>query len=72
MAQSKDFEETLKKVVSALKLIGVEIDELEPCSIYLKYLNYKLTYIEKILYILQEKIIYIENICRKNRKEIYK
>lgn len=72
MNRDEEFEEILRKVTAALRHIGVDIDELEPCVIYLKYLNHKLTYIERVLYSLQEKIIFIENICRKNRKETHK
>lgn len=67
-----NYKEIYEQIVKILEELNVDIEELSPCEIYLNYLNYKLSYIERILYNLAEKINFIENRCDKNRKEIYK
>lgn len=69
---SGEFKEYIERIKAILKNLGVEIDELEPCLIYLNYLNYKLAYIERNIYELREKIIFLENLTKMNRKETHK
>ncbi|MGC8582206.1 MAG: hypothetical protein ACP5I3_01610 [Thermoproteus sp.] len=68
----KDRDEIIKQIINALKILGVDIDEMETCEIYFNYLNYKLSYIEKTLNEIKEKIIFIENLKCLNRKEMHK
>lgn len=67
-----NYKKIYEQIIKILEELNVDIEELSPCEIYLNYLNYKLSYIERILYNLVEKINFIENRCDKNRKEIYK
>ncbi|CCC81253.1 hypothetical protein [Thermoproteus tenax] len=67
-----NYKKIYEQIIKILEELNVDIEELSPCEIYLNYLNYKLSYIERILYNLMEKINFIENRCDKNRKEIYK
>jgi hypothetical protein len=55
-----------------LRALGVDVKELEPCEIYFNYLNYKLSYIERTVYEIREKIIFIEKLKYLNRKEMHK
>lgn len=68
----EEYKEVLNKIRAILKSLGIDIDEVEPCLIYQKYLIHKLAYIEKLIYELQEKIIYIEKLNEKKIKEIHK
>ncbi|PLC63068.1 hypothetical protein B7L68_06880 [Thermoproteus sp. CP80] len=65
-------EEMIKRVAAALRALGVDVKELEPCEIYFNYLNYKLSYIERTVYEIREKIIFIEKLKYLNRKEMHK
>lgn len=58
-------------VISVLRALGVEVDELEPCSIYLNFILNKLSYIESLLYDIREKIYLLEYKCNKKIKESY-
>ncbi|AEA11731.1 hypothetical protein TUZN_0233 [Thermoproteus uzoniensis 768-20] len=68
----KDRDEVIKQIINTLKILGIDIDEMETCEIYFNYLNYKLSYIEKTLDEIKEKIIFIENLKCLNRKEMHK
>lgn len=69
---SDEFKEYVERIKAILKSLGVDVEELEPCLIYLNYLNYKLAYIERNIYELREKIIFLENLTKMNRKETHK
>lgn len=58
-------------VISVLKALGIEIDELELCSIYLNFILNKLSYIESLLFDIREKLYLLEYKCNKKIKESY-
>nr|KJR73315.1 MAG: hypothetical protein TU35_06630 [Thermoproteus sp. AZ2] len=58
-------------VISVLRALGVEVDELEPCTIYLNFILKKLSYIESLLYDIREKLYLLEYKCNKKIKESY-
>lgn len=59
-------------VEALLKSLGIEVDEMEPCILYLNYLKNKLSYIELKIYELENKIDVLEIKCFKKVKESYK
>ncbi|WP_193322706.1 hypothetical protein [Pyrobaculum calidifontis] len=58
---SLDFE----KVV---KLLGLRVDELAPCDIYVNYFLQYLANIEAKIYDLKNKVEYLERVCAKRDK----
>jgi len=52
----------LEKVV---KLLGLRVDELAPCDIYVNYFLQYLANIEAKIYDLKNKVEYLERVCEK-------
>jgi len=59
-------------IEKVLKLLGLEIDELNPCDIYINYFMQYIASIEREIHAIKSKIRYLEHICFKNVKEINK
>jgi len=55
----------LEKVI---KLLGLRVDELAPCDIYVNYFLQYLANIEAKIYDLRNKVEYLERVCTKRDK----
>lgn len=61
--------DNLEKILAAL---GLKIDKLQPCDIYINYCMKNLSELERKIYELKSKINYLQEACFKNIKEINK
>jgi len=59
-------------IEKVLRLLGLKIDELTPCDIYINYFMQYIANIEREIYNIKSKISYLEEICFTNIKEINK
>jgi hypothetical protein len=59
-------------VEKVLRLLGLKIDELTPCDIYINYFMQYIANIEREIYNIKSKISYLEEWCLTNIKEINK
>jgi hypothetical protein len=59
-------------VEKVLRLLGLKIDELTPCDIYINYFLRYIADIEREIYNIKSKISYLEERCFTNIKEINK
>jgi len=48
-----------------VKLLGLRVDELAPCDIYVNYFLQYLANIEAKIYDLKNKVEYLERVCEK-------
>jgi len=48
-----------------VKLLGLRVDELSPCDIYVNYFLQYLANIEAKIYDLKNKVEYLERVCEK-------
>jgi len=51
-----------------VKLLGLRVDELAPCDIYVNYFLQYLANIEAKIYDLENKVEYLERVCAKRDK----
>jgi len=51
-----------------VKLLGLRVDELAPCDIYVNYFLQYLANIEAKIYDLKNKVEYLERVCAKRDK----
>jgi len=51
-----------------VKLLGLRVDELAPCDIYVNYFLQYLANIEAKIYDLKSKVEYLERVCAKRDK----
>jgi len=59
-------------IEKVLRLLGLKIDELTPCDIYINYFMQYMADIEREIYNIKSKISYLEERCFTNIKEINK
>jgi hypothetical protein len=59
-------------VEKVLRLLGLKIDELAPCDIYINYFMQYIANIEREIYNIKSKINYLEERCLTNIREINK
>ncbi|MCC6031487.1 MAG: hypothetical protein LM566_01060 [Pyrobaculum sp.] len=59
-------------IEKVLRLLGLKIDELTPCDIYINYFMRYIADIEREIYNIKSKISYLEERCFTNIKEINK
>ncbi len=59
-------------VEKVLRLLGLKIDELAPCDIYINYFMRYIADIEREIYNIKSKISYLEERCFTNIIEINK
>jgi len=51
-----------------VKLLGLRVDQLSPCDIYVNYFLQYLANIEAKIYDLKNKVEYLERVCAKRDK----
>ncbi|MCI4447208.1 MAG: hypothetical protein JHC20_04765 [Pyrobaculum sp.] len=59
-------------IEKVLRLLGLKIDELTTCDIYINYFMQYIADIEREIYNIKSKISYLEERCFTNIKEINK
>jgi hypothetical protein len=59
-------------IEKVLRLLGLKIDELTPCDIYINYFMRYIADIEREIYNIKSRISYLEERCFTNIKEINK
>jgi hypothetical protein len=59
-------------IEKVLRLLGLKIDELTSCDIYINYFMRYIADIEREIYNIKSKISYLEERCFTNIKEINK
>ncbi|MEM0369851.1 MAG: hypothetical protein QXK71_03375 [Pyrobaculum sp.] len=62
----------MDNIEKILKYLGLKIDKLTPCDIYINYFMQYLASLERKIYELKAKVEILEDLCYKNVKEINK
>lgn len=62
----------MDNIEKILKILGLKIDTLQPCDIYINYFMQYIADLERRIYDLEVKIETIKERCYKNVKEINK